>query len=1349
MARDKAFRQAEEQITEALYSEAKVISLAGLGLSEIPEALNQFKFLEVLDLFSNELTVLPEWIGNLTHLRELHFGSNQLTVLPEWIGNLTQLQILHIGSNQLTVLPESLQELTRLETLNLSFNRLTTLLETLGQLTQLQSLNISHNKLEKYPKSLNNLIRLQVLNLSDNQLTALPESIGKLASLQLLHLSNNRLTALPESIGQLTRVPSLDLSHNQLTALPESIGRLSHLESLDLSNNRLTALPESIGQLTRVPSLDLSHNQLTALPESIGQLTQLESLDLSNNQLTALPESIGQLKHLQSLNLSNNLLAALPESIGQLSQLQSIDFSLNHLESLPKSLSVLTTLKVVLFPSNDLNNTGLLMLCISKNQMELVLDSLERLTKLRALDLSNDELTAIPEELSHLKELQLLNLSNNQLTMLPESLGNIEQLRFLDLSSNELAVLPRSISKLTQLESLDLFHNQLQILPEWVGQIRKLKTLTLDQNQLSDIPASLSRLDDLSVLRLQTNLFSDLDFESSFSDLFKEIFESSSTEENSTVNNLLNLEHVAIPSQKNRIADNPLNPELAEAYKQGLEAVKAYLRAKAGAQITLNEAKLILVGEGEVGKTCLMDALLDKKWQEHPSTHGIEIQQVKVTDGESQKEITLNGWDFGGQRVYRPTHQLFFSAPAVYLVVWKPREGPQQGFVKEWIQLVKRREPSAKIIVVATHGGPQQRQPDIDRQELWDLFGKETVVDFFFVDSKPDENGNRKGIDDLKLAIAHVAAQLPEVGRSVPKSFQDVRQALQERHVPYLPLDEVLAICRAHNMDDEIARLYITISHRLGHLTHYQNDPALRDIVILRPDWLASAMSYVLDDEYTRNAHGLVKFSRLSQLWDDPSRPAEARYSKNLHKIFLRLMERFDLSYRVAGLSPNEETNPVSLIAQLVPDNTPEEKDFEKAWLPEITSGDIQQTQICRIVDAQNGQSANAEGLFFQLIVRLHRYSLGRLNYNDSVHWQRGLVLDDDYNGRALLRHVGNDVHITVRAPYPERFLAMLTEEVKYLVESFWEGLRCDVMVPCIKPCGRYTPGTGLFEVDKLIDSKRKNRSEFPCPVCNEWQNIDYLLRNAPAAQPDATAVIISEFAEVKAELAKARQQLSYQGEKMMGRFDRLDDRTRRILSLVDNAYNDLLQVLTDEAKEGPRLFSLVPVKRSTFNPKQWASEKFHLILWCEHSRLPLPILNSKNSQKGIYELELTREWFKKAAPLLKVMTSTLSLVLPVAASGAKLVIDKTIYDPLEDYLNFGKEVIDATLSGSEKASAWIDIGDSVDLPHGIALRAENATLRELHALLKAKDPGFGGLVRVMNKRQEFLWVHEKFAGEY
>jgi len=793
---------------------------------------------------------------------------------------------------------------------------------------------------------------------------------------------------------------------------------------------------------------------------------------------------------------------------------------------------------------------------------------------------------------------------------------------------------------------------------------------------------------------------------------------------------------------------NPLNPELASAYEEGLAAVKAYLRAKAAAQIILNEAKLILVGEGEVGKSCLMDALLGNAWQEHDSTHGIEIKQIKVTDPNSWREITLNAWDFGGQRVYRPTHQLFFSAPAVYLVVWKPREEPQQGFVKEWIQLIKRREPDAKILVVATHGGPQQRQPDIDRQELWDQFGKRTLIDFFHVDNKPDKNTNeRRGIDELKTVMAQVATGLPEMGRSVPKRWQDVRDELTKTNVAYLPLERVLEMCRAHQMEHEEARLFVTIEHRLGHLIHYEHDPALRDIVVLKPDWLATAISFVLDDEATRKAHGLVRFSRLSQLWDDSNRAAESRYSADLHPIFLRLMERFDLSYRVADPSTKGDSDPQSLIAQLVPDTRPE-KDLEREWPSDVAAGDIQQVQICRIVD-QKGQSATAEGLFYQLIVRLHKYSLGRVNYNNSVHWQRGLVLDDDYNGRALMEHAGNDVRISVRAPYPERFLAMLTSEVKYLVESFWEGLRCEVMVPCVNPCGRNQPGTGLFEVEKLIDSKRKSRPEYPCAVCNEWQDIDHLLRNAPSAQPMATATLFAEFFEVRQELTKVRQIMLYQGENIMGRFDRLDDRTRSILSRVDNAYAGLLQVLTDEAKEGPRLFSFVPVDRSNFNPQKWTKTKFRLTLWCEHSRLPLPALNGKDGTKGVYEIELSRDWFKKAGPYLKLLTGTLSLVLPVASSGIKLALDDAAYKAIEEQLDFGKSVVDATIGEEAQVGDFMGPTDKTTLEPGEAIRARGANLRELHALLKAKDPGFGGLVRVMNKRQEFLWVHPQFEKEY
>lgn len=59
--------------------------------------------------------------------------------------------------------------------------------------------------------------------------------------------------------------------------------------------------------------------------------------------------------------------------------------------------------------------------------------------------------------------------------------------------------------------------------------------------------------------------------------------------------------------------------------------------------------------------------------------------------------------------------------------------------------------------------------------------------------------------------------------------------------------------------------------------------------------------------------------------------------------------------------------------------------------------------------------------------------------------------------------------------------------------------------------------------------------------------------------------------------------------------------------------------------------------------------------------------------------------------------------------------------------------------------------GDDIisDAEHGEARQAQNAMLRELHAFLKERDPGFGGLVRVQNKRREFLWVHPWFKDEY
>lgn len=990
-----------------------------------------------------------------------------------------------------------------------------------------------------------------------------------------------------------------------------------------------------------------------------------------------------------------------------------------------------------------------------------------------------DQHKGLSEAIGQLTNLEELNLSNAKLTELPESVGQLTQLRYLNLSFNQLTDLPECLGQLNQLRKLILIRMGISKLPEWIGDLEHLQSIEIHGNNISQLPESFARLKQLDSLALGTNGYGGNPIPALPKVLvelpqLEQLWVSKCglTEVPSWIADCHKLHYIMLhnnkitdlPASLSRLPltslildDNPLNPELAAAHKEGLGAVKRYLRAKAKAQVVLNEAKLILVGEGEVGKSCLLGALRGKEWVDgRPTTHGIVIKSVKVTDPDKGTEITLNGWDFGGQRVYRPTHQLFFSAPAVYLVVWKPREGPQQGLVQEWIKLVKHREPDAKILVVATHGGPGGRQPDIDRQELWDLFGKETVIDFFRVDSRPpvfDEatkkwTGTGQGIRELKEAIARVSAGLPEMGRTFPEHWQNARETLKGRKEAYLPLGQVLAICEEHKIEEEDARLLLRICRRVGDLIHFENDPLLRDIVILKPDWLATAISFVLDDEETRKkGRGLVDFSRLGALWDDPKRKKDDRYPAKMHPVFLRLMERFDLSYRVVKLGDGEEEC-TSLIAQLVPDIRPE-KELAIAWPDAPSPGDSQQVQICRIVDTAKNQTATAEGLFYQLIVRLHKYSLGRADYAKSVHWQRGLVLEDNTGARAFLEHVANDIRITVRSPYPERFLSALTYDVEWLVGSFWEGLRCEVTVPCLTENADGVRCSGLFDVKDLIDDLKNNRPEQKCLACKKWLKIKNLLRNAPDARANPIDELMAKQDEVLQHLDEIRVQLREHDGRMIGRFDQVDAAGRELVSKVEAAYTGLMRTLLDEAANGPRLFSFEPVKPGFFDRPNWVSEKFRITLWCEHSRRPLWYFTKPGDKSGVHDVNIPRDWLVMAAPFLKTITSVLSLVVPVVAPAANLLLDDVTAKNIEKGLKLGEKCFDSVLKGGKEVGDWLGQDDAPDLPHGEGISARGAVLHQLHLWFKDKTPRFGGLVRVQNKRQEFLWVHPQFESEY
>jgi hypothetical protein len=102
-----------------------------------------------------------------------------------------------------------------------------------------------------------------------------------------------------------------------------------------------------------------------------------------------------------------------------------------------------------------------------------------------------------------------------------------------------------------------------------------------------------------------------------------------------------------------------------------------------------------------------------------------------------------------------------------------------------------------------------------------------------------------------------------------------------------------------------------------------------------------------------------------------------------------------------------------------------------------------------------------------------------------------------------------------------------------------------------------------------------------------------------------------------------------------------------------------------------------------------------------------------------------------------------------VAAASVKVELPEADYKSIEAKLALGKSTAESLLKGGEHVGEWVAKDDGLRLDPGTATRGEGAMLRQLHIWLKEKDPTFGGLVRVQNKRQEFMWVHSRYQDAY
>ncbi|MEM9274859.1 MAG: COR domain-containing protein, partial [Cyanobacteria bacterium P01_F01_bin.143] len=713
----------------------------------------------------------------------------------------------------------------------------------------------------------------------------------------------------------------------------------------------------------------------------------------------------------------------LPESIGNLINLKTLNIENNKLISLPESIGNLITLntlnlncnKLASLPKSIGNLNNLKTLNIEKNELVSIPKSIGNLTNLNTLNLWGNRLTNLPESIGRLNSLIELRLRANRLTSLPESIGNLTSLKKLNLGGNQLVSLPESIGNLTNLNDLNLGVNKLVSLPESIGNLTNLNTLNLKENKLIRLPKSFANFTTLSKIFLKRNL----------------------------------------------LEEPPL--EIAE---QGIDAIRKYFKQleKEG-QDYIYEAKLLIVGEGEAGKTTLAKKIQNPNYQlqDEDSTQGIDIIKWSFPlqeKEERKRDFTVNIWDFGGQEIYHATHQFFLTKRSLYSLVADTRKEDTDFYY--WLNIVEILSDNSPLLIVKNEKQDRKREIN-DRALRGQFINLEKIL--------ATNLATNRGLDEIIENMKFYIQNLPLVGQALPKTWVKVRRALEQDHRNYISLQDYLDICENNGFKNIEDKLQLSgYLHDLGVCLHFQDqeNSLLYKTVILKPTWGTDAVYKILDNPQVCDNQGHFTCDDLKNIWH------EECYSAMRGEL-LELMKKFQLCYEIP-----EEKN--SFIApQLLSENQPEYN-----WNDETNN----------LILRYAYPDFMPKGIVTRFIVIMHQYI-----ENQEYVWKSGVILSKDNARAEIIENYGKrEIKIRVSGNNRKSLLIIITHEIDKINDSY-KRLKYQKLIPCNCSACKNTQSPHFYDFQILRKFLADGQKAIQCQKSYEMVDVLSLIDDVELRQ--------------------------------------------------------------------------------------------------------------------------------------------------------------------------------------------------------------------------------------------------------